>query len=119
MSMCVSGECLSNDPVVAGEAEYKPWSGPFGSARPIRGLGYRTLICRVEPEWDKAVLRMERELLESLEHSNDTYDTCPAPWLPTREVTCSASHTFTLQQPQNVPGNKLSIMFLFRSSVFS
>ena len=95
----------------AGEAEYKPWSGPFGSARPIRGLGYRTLICRVEPEWDKAVLRMERELLESLDHSNETYDTCPAPWLPTREIACSASHTFTLQQPQNVPGIKLIILF--------
>ena len=90
---------------MTGETEYKPWSGPFGSARPIRGLGYRTLICQVEPEWDKAVLMMERELLESLEHSNDTYDTCPAPWLPTREVSCSASHTITLQQPQNVPGN--------------
>ena len=98
------GECLSNDPVAAGEADYRPWSGPFGSARPVRGLGYRTLICRVEPEWDKAGLRMEREQLESLEHSNETYDTCPAPWLPTREVTCSASHSFTLQQPQNVPG---------------
>ena len=49
---------------MTGETEYKPWSGPFGSARPIRGLGYRTLICQVEPEWDKAVLMMERELLE-------------------------------------------------------
>ena len=106
------GECLSNDPVAAGEAEYRPWSGPFGSARPIRGLGYRTLICRVEPEWDKAVLRMERELQESLEHSNDTYDTCPAPWLPTREVTCSVSHSFTFQQPQNVPGIGSKIIIL-------
>ena len=37
----VAGECISNDPVVGGEAQYKPWSGPFGSARPIRGLHYR------------------------------------------------------------------------------
>ena len=36
-----SGECISNDPVVGGEASYKPWSGPFGSARPIRGIHYR------------------------------------------------------------------------------
>ena len=85
------GECISNDPVAAGEAEYKPWSGPFGSARPIRGLQYRclvtcniaeyiyystlcdlmlldcrTLICRVEPEWDRAVCRLERELVETV-----------------------------------------------------
>ena len=79
--------------MAAGEAEYKPWSGPFGSARPIRGLQYRcqypnplfhcvtscdhmvsdlmlldcrTLICRVEPEWDRAVCRLERELVETV-----------------------------------------------------
>ena len=39
----VAGECISNDPVVGGEAQYKPWSGPFGSARPIRGIHYRYL----------------------------------------------------------------------------
>jgi len=101
------GECISNDPVVGGEANYKPWSGPFGSARPIRGIHYRTLICKIEPEWEKAVLRFEREHVETFEHSNDTYDTCLLPWLPTRAVTGSVSHNFTLQQPQNTPGSEI------------
>ena len=42
----VAGECISNDPVVGGEAQYKPWSGPFGSARPIRGIHYRSVRAR-------------------------------------------------------------------------
>jgi len=104
MVVHLPGECISNDPVASGEAEYKPWSGPFGSVRPIRGLHYRTLICRIEPEWDKATLRFEREHVETLEHSNDTYETCAAPWPPTLALTTSVSHNFTLQQPQNVPG---------------
>ena len=40
-SLSSSGECISNDPVVSGEGGYKPWSGQFGSARPLRGLNYR------------------------------------------------------------------------------
>ena len=28
--------------------------------------GCRTLICRVEPEWDRAVCRLERELVETV-----------------------------------------------------
>ena len=117
-----SGECISNDPVVAGEALYKPWSGPFGSARPIRGIHYRwgflyiifkkyasfllirTLICKIEPEWEKSVLKFEREHVETYEQSNETYDTCPVTWQPTRALTASVSHQITLQQPQNVPG---------------
>jgi len=98
------GECISNDPVVSGEAEYKPWSGQFGSARPLRGLNYRTLLCKVEPEWQKATLRFEREHVASFDQLNDTYDTCPAPWQPTLAVNTSVSHQFTLQQAQNLSG---------------
>ena len=29
-------------------------------------LNCRTLICRVEPEWDRAVCRLERELVETV-----------------------------------------------------
>ena len=129
MVVHLPGECISNDPVASGEAEYKPWSGPFGSVRPIRGLHYRqifqdkhvsliwwiigwllhrTLICKIEPEWDKATLRFEREHVETLEHSNDTYETCAAPWPPTLALTTTVSHNFTLQQPQNVPGDHSS-----------
>ena len=64
----------------------------------------RTLICIVEPEWEKATLRFEREHVDTYEQSNDTYETCPASWFPTLAITSSVSHSFTLQQPQNVPG---------------
>ena len=32
----------------------------------LKLLGCRTLICRVEPEWDRAVCRLERELVETV-----------------------------------------------------
>ena len=64
----------------------------------------RTLLCKVEPEWEKATLRFEREHVASFDHLNDTYDTCPAPWQPTLAVQTSVSHQFSLQTTQNMPG---------------
>ena len=64
----------------------------------------RTLICKVEPEWENATRRFEREHVETFEQSNDTYEICPANWLPTLAISSSVSHHFTLQTPQNVPG---------------
>ena len=67
----------------------------------------RTLIYKVEPEWEKATLRFEREHVGTFEQSNDQYETCPAPWAPTLSITSSVSHHFTLETPQNVPGQFL------------
>ena len=61
-------------------------------------------MCKIDPEWQKATLRFEREHVASFEHLNDTYDTCPTPWQPTLAVNTSVTHQFNLQQAQNIPG---------------
>jgi len=100
----VAEDCLSNDPADPKDPTYKQWAAQFGSARPIRGLSYRTLILNVEPDWDKATLRFEREKVDSVEHQNDEYETVDVPWDPTIPVTTSVSHHFALNQPQNFAG---------------
>ena len=102
----LAGDCVSNDPVLSTEADYKPWSGPFGSCRPIRGIRYRTLICKVQPEWENSTRRFEREHVGTFEESNDSYETCSPSWPPTLALSGSVSHHFTLQTPQNVPGQQ-------------
>ena len=62
------------------------------------------MLCQVEPEWEKATLRFEREHVASFDHQNDSYETSPAPWQPTISVNTSVTHQFTLQQAQNMPG---------------
>ena len=64
----------------------------------------RTLICKVEPEWEKGTLRCEKEHVGTFEESNEGYENCPTSWAPTLDISTSVSHTFTLQTPQNVPG---------------
>ena len=54
-----------------------------------------------------------------VEHSNDTYDAVAAPWQPTRAVTCSAQHSFVLQQPQNVPGIETNMSCHSDKTVFA
>jgi len=97
-------ECLSNDPPNAKEEGYKQWAAQFGSARPLRGLLYRTLLMQVEPEWTKASLRFERERVQAYEHQNDAYETCCPPWNPSMELTTSVEHHFALATKQNLPG---------------
>ena len=64
----------------------------------------RTLLCKVEPEWQKATHRFEREHIATFDHQNDAYETIPAPWQPTLAVNTSVSHQFGLQIAQNMPG---------------
>ena len=58
----------------------------------------------MEPEWEKGTLRCEKEHVGTFEESNEGYEACPTSWGPTLDISTSVSHTFTLQTPQNVPG---------------
>jgi len=93
-------DCISNDPPTASEAAYKQWAAQFGSARPLRGLLYRTLLMTIEPLWDSAKLRFERERVEVFELQNDTYEAMVPAWSPTIPVPTSVSHSFTLTTKQ-------------------
>ena len=52
-------ELVSNDPPNK-ENPYKSYFTTIASARPIRGLNYRTPIIRVHIDWDSVVIKAER-----------------------------------------------------------
>ena len=54
-----SGELLSNDPPTK-ENPYKSFFSPIGSARPIRGLNYRTPILKIHMDWDLVKVESEK-----------------------------------------------------------
>ena len=100
---CVSGELLSNDPPTK-ENPYKSFFTPIGSARPIRGLNYRTPILRIHMDWDSVKVDSEKEILFSKEVRNEADDYVDAPWCPTHEVETRFIHQFTLRNKQEIRG---------------
>ena len=58
MAYQIGSECFSNDPPTKGNP-YKSWFATIGSARPIRGINFRTVVMRLEMDWSQ--MRVEPE----------------------------------------------------------
>lgn len=48
----IGSESFSNDPPTKGNP-YKSWFTTIGSARPIRGINFRTVVMRLEMDWSQ------------------------------------------------------------------
>ena len=48
----MGSECFSNDPPTKGNP-YKSWFTTIGSARPIRGINFTTVVMRLEMDWSQ------------------------------------------------------------------
>ena len=48
----IGSECFSNDPPTKGNP-YKSWFTTIGSARPIRGINFTTVVMRLEMDWSQ------------------------------------------------------------------
>lgn len=101
----LGNDLLSNDPPNK-ENPYKSFFTQIGSARPIRGLNFRTPTVRIKMDWAEVKISSEKETLFSKEVLNESEDYIDAPWSPTHEVECTYSHNFTLQNKQEIRGTE-------------
>ena len=60
----IGTELLSNDPP-SKENPYKSFFTQIGSARPIRGLNYRTPMVKIQMDWSSVSISSEKEILFS------------------------------------------------------
>ena len=101
-------ELLSNDPP-SKDNPYKSFFTQIASARPIRGLNYRTPIMRISMDWNAVKISSETEVLFSKEVVNESEDYIDAPWTPTHEVETKYSHQFALNSKQEVRGTEFAV----------
>lgn len=101
-------ELLSNDPP-SKDNPYKSFFTQIASARPIRGLNYRTPIMRINMDWNSVKISSETEVLFSKEVVNELEDYIDAPWTPTHEVETKYSHQFILNSKQEVRGTEFAV----------
>ena len=66
-------ELLSNDPPNK-ENPYKSFFTQIGSARPIRGLNFRTPIVRISMDWAAVKISSEKEILFSKVSKDCAFD---------------------------------------------
>ena len=94
-------ELLSNDPP-GKDNPYKSFFTQIASARPIRGLNFRTPVIRLLVDWESVQISSDKKVLFSKEVTNDSEDYVDAPWTPTHEVETNFVHKFVLAQKQEV-----------------
>ncbi len=54
----IGSDSISNDPPNKGNP-YKPWYSTIGSARPIRGTSFRTVVMRLQLDWTQMEVAVE------------------------------------------------------------
>ena len=101
-------ELLSNDPPNK-DNPYKSFFTQIASARPIRGLNFRTPIMRMKMLWQSVKINSEKEVLFSKQVTNESEDYVDAPWSPTHEVETKYTHKFTLKNKQEIRGIDFSL----------